>query len=386
MSIMSFLARSATGIFVLISSVVAWETRYYTVNPLPDLVPQNEEEPQFKAPVMFLSREGASLCPKYQERIVNQDLESIRDFSPYLIKALLASEDQRFYWHFGIDPIGIGRAALVNLLARDIQQGGSTITLQLAETLYWDELSPLSWKNQDQQVTWSNKFREILAALKLETRLSKDEILVAYMNRVYLGGGLYGFEAAAQQDFGKSAAFLTLEEAATLVSRVPAPNSREDKEKDTENRNGLIQDMSRLGLISAEEAAQAQKTPLNTVSTAQNYYNSAWHYCEYLVNTEMPDILSSTVYQKGGFIVETTLDVDVQDRTEELVRNFLVNDGINLGTQQGAVVTLDTGTGEIVGMTGGLDDRDNESDIDRATQPNRQPGSTFKLLDRKSVV
>jgi penicillin-binding protein 1A len=373
MNIISRLARLATVTFLLTGGIVIWETKNYATNPLPEIVPQVEGEPIFEAPVVFLSTEKYSLCPKYQQYIENKDLESIADFSPYLIKAVIASEDQRFYWHLGIDPLGLSRALLSNVTSGRIKEGGSAITQQLVQTLYWDQLGEFSWRN---------KYLELLAALKLETLLTKDQILTAYMNRVYLGGGIYGFEAASQHYFGKSATFLTLEEAAILVSIVPEPNSfniTDNLDKETDKRNGLIDDMFKLGFISSVEASTAKKTPLTVVNT-QRYYHSAQYYCDYLVNQEMNDILGNSVAQQGGFIVETTLDVDIQDRTEELLQDFVVNDGRTLEISQGAIVTLDTATGEILGLTGGLDYQDDNGDIDRATQPNRQPGSIFKLF------
>ncbi|MDJ0647152.1 MAG: transglycosylase domain-containing protein, partial [Xenococcaceae cyanobacterium MO_188.B19] len=146
----------------------------------------------------------------------HRELKNLKDFSPYLPKALVASEDTRYYWHLGVDPYGIARAIVINFRASGLEQGASTLTQQLARSLF---------PEVGRQNTAGRKLREMLVALKLEAFYSKDEILKAYLNRVYLGINTYGFEDAAQFYFEKSAADLDLSEAAALVAILPAPNA-----------------------------------------------------------------------------------------------------------------------------------------------------------------
>ncbi|TAD94642.1 MAG: FHA domain-containing protein, partial [Oscillatoriales cyanobacterium] len=144
------------------------------------------------------------------------ELKKLPDFSPYLAKAVMASEDSRYYWHLGVDPIGVLRALLTNVRGGGIREGGSTLTQQLARSLFRDYVGT--------QDSAGRKFREAVVALKLESYYSKDELLLTYLNRVFLGIDLYGFEDAARFYFGKSAKDLTLSESATLAGILPAPN------------------------------------------------------------------------------------------------------------------------------------------------------------------
>ena len=360
--------RAITGFIVILSTFIWWKTRLYSISPLPELTPQVKIL-VFSAPVKIYSNDGESICPTYQQTVENKELSSLNDFSPFLIKALLASEDRRFYWHFGVDPIGVFRALGANLRGKGITEGGSTITMQLARTLFW--------KDPGQESLLQRKFREILISLKIEMLMTKDKILLAYMNRVYLGGGLYGFEAASQFYFGKSAAFLTLEEAATLISIIPKPTEKAT----VDDRNGVITDMSKLGLIDSESARQSTKKALKFIGSTQKYYNGASYYCDFIIQNELPRIFESTTIAKtGNFIIETSLDVDVQEEIENHLSAFIENEGYQIGVSQGAMVTIDIPSGQILGLSGGKNYREDQEQIDRATQANHQPGSTFKLF------
>src|SRR3954453_21107416 len=177
---------------------------------------------------------------------------SLREMSPYLPQAVIAAEDHRFYSHFGIDPIGILRAAAANFRSRQVLQGGSTITQQLAKNLF---LSP--------DRTFSRKIREMLLALWLEHRFTKDQILEIYLNRVYLGAGTYGADAASERYFGKSAAKLTLFESAVIAGLIRAPsrlNPARDPDAAAERADDVLNDMVAAGFITQGQAdAAAQR-------------------------------------------------------------------------------------------------------------------------------
>ncbi|MFN7513800.1 transglycosylase domain-containing protein, partial [Microcystis sp.] len=214
------------------------ESRKVNVYPLPSGV---------SGPVVVYPRDGQTpLNPIRQE--THQELDNLGDFSPYLPKAVVASEDSRFYWHFGVDPFGIVRAIMINWQGQGIRQGASTLTQQLARSLF---------PEVGRQNTADRKLREAVVALQLEAVYSKDTILKTYLNRVYLGLAGYGFEDAARFYFDKSARDLDISEAATLVAMLPAPNlfnPIQDYDTSVQLRNRVIDRMAQLGMISPEEA------------------------------------------------------------------------------------------------------------------------------------
>src|SRR4029077_5633804 len=176
---------------------------------------------------------------------------SLREMSPYLPKAVIATEDRRFYSHFGVDPIGLLRAAAANLTAGHVVQGGSTITQQLAKNLF---LTP--------ERSLPRKIRETLLALWLEHRFTKDEILEIYLNRVYLGAGTYGVDAAAHRYFGKSARQTTLYESAAIAGLLKAPtkfNPARDRDKAAARTAQVLANMAEAGIITEAQAASATK-------------------------------------------------------------------------------------------------------------------------------
>ncbi len=186
----------------------------------------------------------------------HRELPSLGGFAPVLVDALLASEDSRFWWHPGVDPIGTGRALVTNVLGGRVLEGGSTLTQQLARSLYPEQVG--------QGETLGRKTRELLVALQLEARFSKAELLLSYLNRVYLGVG-WGFEDAARHFFDKPAAQLELEEAALLVGLLPSPNGNDpclDPRAALEARNGVLTKMADTGRIGSEEARRARRRPI----------------------------------------------------------------------------------------------------------------------------
>ncbi len=361
-----------TGGFVgLLCLIFAWQWSKVSFNPLPKGV---------TGPVVIFARDGeTAINPVATE--THRELQRLKDFSPYLSQGVVASEDARFYWHLGVDPIGIARAVKVALSQGSVTQGASTITQQVARSLF-----PEVGKER----TASRKLREMIIALKLETFFSKHEILLLYLNRVYLGVGQSGFEDAAQFYFDKSAKELDLLESATLVAMLPAPNAFNpivSPEKSREQRNLVIDRMFKLGMISEQEHRQAKLTPIEdrlSEKARQILSNNAAPYFYGYVQQELTELLGDDALKIGNLYIETGLDISMQQTAAAALRASLQGDGAARNFSQGAIVTLDSSTGEILAMVGGKDY--SESQFNRAVQAKRQPGSTFKVFGYGAAI
>ncbi|MGK7879787.1 MAG: transglycosylase domain-containing protein, partial [Crocosphaera sp.] len=354
------------GMGSLITILIAWllwETSRIKVSPLPSGV---------TGPVVVYARDGQTpLSPLNDDP--HQEIDHLKDFSPHLAKAVIASEDSRFYWHFGVDPYGIFRAMVVNFQDDGIRQGASTLTQQLARSLF---------PEVGRENTAQRKIREMIVALKLEAVYSKDFLLKTYLNRVYLGVGNYGFEDAAQFYFDKSATEVNIPEAATLVAMLPAPNLYnpvQDYDTSVQLRNRVIDRMADLRMISPEEAARARRSRVEISPQARKALaNNKAPYFYSHVFQELRQLLGSEIAKEGNFIVETGLDLKKQAMAEKKLREAVKTQGKTYDFSNGAMVTLDTRTGEILALVGGVDYK--QSQFNRVTQAKRQPGSTFKLF------
>lgn len=277
----------------------------------------------------------------------------------YLPQAVIAIEDRRFRSHFGLDPIGLTRAMFVNVTQGRFVQGGSTLTQQLAKNLFLTA-----------ERTISRKIQELILAVWLEANYSKDEILELYLNRVYLGAGAYGVDAAAQRYFGKPASDVTLAEAATLAGLLRAP-SRYAPTRNPEGAEAraatVLQTMVESGFITAEEMALARSNPAMTMDRARR--GSGNYVADYVMD-ELDRILDVV---EGDITVETSIDPYLQSRAELALRGAL--GGAADAELQGAVVSVD-GTGAVRALVGGRDY--GQSQFNRATDAFRQPGSAFK--------
>ena len=285
---------------------------------------------------------------------------SLKEMSPFLPKAVIATEDRRFYHHFGIDPVGLVRAALTDLRARQIVQGGSTITQQLAKILF---LSP--------ERNLARKIRETLLALWLEHRFAKNQILEIYLNRVYLGAGTYGVDAAAHRYFGKSAAKLNLFESAVVAGLLKAPtrfSPARDRDKAAARADQVLAAMVEAGFITAADAAGAEKegAALAVVGRPGSRYFADW------VADQIGDFSGTA---NRDLTVRTTLDPRLQEIAETVIGDTLTHYGAKDSVSQGALVALSP-DGAVRAMVGGRDY--GQSQFNRATQAQRQPGSAFK--------
>ncbi|GMV63854.1 MAG: hypothetical protein AMXMBFR74_30210 [Parvibaculum sp.] len=288
---------------------------------------------------------------------------SLGDLPAYVPQAVLATEDQRFYWHFGVDPVGLARAVVVNYKAGAYVQGGSTITQQLAKNVF---LQP--------DRTISRKIEEMVLAVWLELRFTKEEILTLYLNRVYFGGGAYGLEAASERFFRKPARALTLPEAAMLAGLLKAP-SRYSPTNDIDlarRRAGVVlQNMVNAGYISPDDARLANVAPASLEGyTARGSIN---YFVDWVAEA-LPDYAGKP---DTDVSVITTIDPALQSEAERIVAEVLQVEGSGMNASQAALVAM-TPDGAVRAMVGGRSYV--QSQFNRAVQAKRQPGSAFKPI------
>ncbi|MCG5481253.1 transglycosylase domain-containing protein [Sinorhizobium alkalisoli] len=286
---------------------------------------------------------------------------ALEEMSPYIPQAVIAIEDRRFYWHFGVDPLGLARAMLTNLTSGRMVQGGSTLTQQLAKNLF---LSP--------ERTLERKVQEVLLALWLEHKYTKDQILTMYLNRVFFGSNAYGVEAAARRYFNKSARDVNLGEAAMLAGLLKAPSRlspARDPEAAEERAQVVLGAMREEGYITDAEIKTAMS---QTPTRAKSFWSGAQYYVADMVMDQLPGMIGEI---KQDLIVDTTIDLALEKKAEEVIAATLDEEGGKLNAAQAALASID-GTGAIRALVGGRDYA--ESQFDRASNAKRQPGSAFK--------
>ena len=301
----------------------------------------------------------------------NRDPIELSEMGEYVTKGTVATEDERYYDHNGVDLLGIARAAWVNITGTG-HEGASTITQQFVRNTILSE--------EMQESTLKRKVREAYIAIQLEQMYSKDEILQMYLNTINYGQGAYGIQAAAELYFSKNAKDLTIAEAATLIGIPQAPtynNPIDNPDNCLERRNLVLDRMLSNGVITQEEhdAAQAEPITLNvTMSDSDDGLYQYKYFTSYVRDTLLQDYSSDEVF-KGGLTVITTLDVNTQNAAEQAADAKLSGLADNLEL---AMVAVDPDTGFIKAMVGGRDYDTNEYNL--ATQANRQPGSSFKTF------
>jgi len=289
-----------------------------------------------------------------------------------LIDATIAIEDSRFYHHPGVDLRGIARAFVENIRRGRVVQGGSTITQQLARSLY------LSRRR-----TIGRKLQEAVLALQLERNLSKDEILEMYLNQVYYGHGAYGVAVAARNFFGKAPSELSIAECALLAGmpRRPASYSPYDNpELALRRRNLVLRRMAELGYMSFEEAQEASREELRLMPRPEPLglaEQRAPYFTSYLLREVVRQYGEDLVY-RGGLRIYSTLNCEMQKRAEQVLREQL-RQARGRNVTEGALVALDWHTGEIKALVGGAGDFKRHQ-YNCATQAKRHPGSAFKIF------
>jgi penicillin-binding protein 1A len=317
----------------------------------------------------------------------NRILVESGKISPAFRSALLAREDSRFYEHFGIDPIGIGRAFIRDIAHLHVREGGSTITQQLARNSF-----PLGGRNLNRKIL------EAFVALRIESSYSKPQILQFYANRIYFGSGVYGLETASQAYFGKSSADLSLSEGALLAGLIRSPNRyspRTNMEGAIAQRDDVLDRMAELKLITSSQAATAKNSPVRLsnrhISMPQE------NYAMDAIYRDLQGIVSQDSIDSGGLRIYTSLDPELQHAAEQATDTLLTQvenkssykhpkksdftDQARAAEEptaylQGAVVVIDNRSGAIRTLVGGRDYRD--SKYNRAFQAYRQVGSIFK--------
>ena len=317
--------------------------------------------------ITLLASDGAviqKLGPATREKIEPGDM-------PLLVKqAFIAAEDRRFYEHNGVDLWGIGRALVRNVRQGAVREGASTITQQLARTVFL---------SQDRTIT--RKLKEAALAYKLERQLSKEQILEQYLNYVYLGASAYGLADAAWVYFSKTPDQLNLQEAALIAGLPPAPSvySPLVNPELALNRRGIVLNrMQQAGFITTSEAEQARNSPLELKPAIPKYFNSSAPYFTSWVAQQLPQLLTPEQLEVGGLKIRTSLNLDWQRKAQQVVRKFAPFN------TEGVIVSMEPGTGLVRVMVGGKDF--NNSQFNRATQGLRSPGSTFKLFPYAAAI
>jgi penicillin-binding protein 1A len=311
--------------------------------------------------VALLAADG-SLLASYGD--LYGDSVRLADLPPYLPAAVLATEDRRFYDHFGVDLRGVARALYINIREGDTVQGGSTITQQVAKNLFLTPARSLHRKGQ-----------EMLLALWLERTFTKDQILELYLNRVYFGAGTYGVDAAAKKYFGRSARDVTIYQAAMLAGLLKAPsrfNPFNDKALAKSRAELVIRNMVAAGQLTEPEASAISEASTPSVS-AQASNQIGQHFADWVI-----DQVSSYVgFADQDLVVQTTLNPALQRQAEATLERVLAEQGPAMKASQGALVAMRP-DGTVLAMVGGTDYRG--SQFNRATQALRQPGSAFKTF------
>ncbi|MEM7043994.1 MAG: PBP1A family penicillin-binding protein [Pseudomonadota bacterium] len=292
------------------------------------------------------------------------DYVELDEMSAWLPAAAIAIEDHRFYHHPGIDPIGIMRAMLKNAMALDVVQGGSTITQQLAKLAF---VGP--------ERSYTRKVKEAIYALTLEWRLTKDQILEAYLNKVYLGAGAYGVDAAARHYFGKPASDIDLAESAMLAGLIKAPSHfapTRKLERARARANVVLGRMADQGVISRDQASQAIARPASLASSGQASRNDGY-FTDWVAAESR--LYASALHPK--LIVQTTFDRTLQHHAEQAAESVFERHAGKARATQLALIAM-TPDGRIKAMLGGRGYGD--SQFNRAVDAKRQPGSAFKLF------
>jgi penicillin-binding protein 1B len=317
----------------------------------------------------------------YDETWEERNLVQLDDVPLHLTGAILAIEDARFYHHFGLDPVGIARALWINIKSGAIVQGGSTLTQQLVKNFYLDK-----------ERTISRKTVEALMAILLEAKYTKDEILEAYLNEIYMGQsgtmGIYGVGEAARFYFGKRPRDLTLGESALLAGLISAPNAispYQNLEKATERRDRVLDRMQKLKMITGYDYHRALQEKIIAQPPVEKH-RKAPYFIDFL-RQQLIDVYSPEVLVSEGLRIFTTLDTQLQHQAEaslhkgirQLESRYPVLYRHNPQDQlQGLLIALRPQTGHIKAMVGGRDYT--ASQFNRITQARRQPGSLFKLF------
>jgi 1A family penicillin-binding protein len=344
-------------------------TTFYVLWAIKDL-PNPSQDVLAAGDVIVLDRNGKVIEDWNQAGHYHINV-ALKDMSPYAPKAVLAAEDRNFYHHGAVDPLAMGRALWVDITHRGLNQGGSTITQQLVKIQL---LTP--------QKSVARKLQEVVLAVTLEERYSKDQILAMYMNRVYFGHGAYGVGAAAKTYFNKDAKDLTVAQSAFLAGIIQAPTAYDPaihydfaRQRQLYVLQGMVETKS-ISQAEADKAANEDvRSQMHIQQTARQ--SKAPHFVDYVM-TVLEGLFGPSAIQQGGIKVRTTLDLDIQQNATQAVVNG-VDDLSVAHVNNSALLAADPRTGEILAWVGsanyGNDSIAGQFDV---VQARRQPGSSFK--------
>jgi penicillin-binding protein 1A len=342
---------------IVVAAVLAASTAWYA-SKLPSL--DELLDPRESGSVTLVDNGGQTFAWRGQQfGIVNAET-----VSPHLLNAIIATEDRRFFWHFGVDLRGTARAALTNFRAGGTVQGGSSITQQVAKLIFFDNTRTLE-----------RKIKEIPAALALEWKFTKPEILSIYLNRAYLGAGTTGFEAATERYFGKPASEVTPAEAAMLAGLLRAPSrfAPTNDLKLAQSRAGLIIGlMLDQGYLTAAQAEQARAHPAVLSSAAAA--RAGGSFADWIMSTG-PDFLTRRTTE--DIEIATTFDPVLQRAAEDGLK-AVFSEKLKAGSKAQAAIVVMSADGAVRAMVGGRELGSGEGEFNRATMANRQIGSLFK--------
>jgi len=355
---------SAFKRFIIKSSVVMalvialWAT--WIFHSLPNIDDLNKFT---KAPSIIIKSEDGTIIGSFGD--IYGDYIPYHDLPASLIDAVVATEDRNFFHHFGIDPFGLARAMFANIRAHHVVQGGSTITQQVAKNVF---LTP--------ERSFNRKIKEMLLALKLEHRFSKEDILSIYLNRVYLGAGNYGVDAAAHRYFGKSGRELTLSESAVIAGLLKAPSRFAPTSNPLLSRKRaeqVIVNMEEAGYLSEQQSIRARDELVRVMNARTRASQSALYFADWILD-QLPEYIGNI---QQDMVVVTTLRPEWQALAEKALAEKMDKQAAEHDAGQAALVSM-TPDGAIRAMIGGRSYAG--SQYNRATQALRQPGSAFKLF------
>ncbi len=327
---------------------------------LPDIDDLNKST---KAPSILIKTQKGDIIGSYGD--IYGEYLKFDSLPTSLVDAVVATEDRNFYHHFGIDPLGLARATFVNIRAGHVVQGGSTITQQVAKNVF---LTP--------ERSFLRKIKEMMLAIKLERRFSKKEIMSIYLNRVYLGAGSYGVDAAAHRYFDKSARDLSLSESAVMAGLLKAPSRYAPTSNPAHSRERatvVLSNMEDAGYLKPEQAKKAKEELARTMNARKRSAQSMQYFSDWVID-QLQDYVGTIT---EDVVVVTTIDPAMQAMGEKAVNDIMDKDGASHNAEQAALLSM-APDGAIRAMIGGRSYA--ESQYNRATQALRQPGSSFKLF------
>ncbi|MFN8637213.1 MAG: transglycosylase domain-containing protein [Chloroflexota bacterium] len=349
------------------------QARYWMSEHTIDLPRDGPLDRDIPQTARIISRDGSVLAEIDDVRYGRRTYVPLNEMSKDLVNATMATEDRRFFTHNGVDPVGLARAFSSNAEAGGVAQGGSTIEMQLTRNLFLSD--------EKTERTLARKLKEALAAVELDKRYSKDELLEAYLNIVFYGNRAFGAEAASQEYFGKSARDLTLPEASLLAGLPQSPvnyDPLQHFDAAKARQKAVLARMVDVNLIGAEEAYQALSAPL-LFKRPEPVPVRAPHWVNYVRDVARSRFGPEELYT-GGLRIRTTIDMEIQQLAEQIVAR---GDDVRAAAHanNSAMVVIEPSTGQVLAMVGSKD----FDDVSIAGQVNvatsvRQPGSSIKPL------